>query len=68
MSSLTNPLVSWEYPNMVPDTILEGLTFDDVLLVPQRSDVLPNRSRYQNLRHPQNRAKYSDRQLGAWTP
>ena len=27
---------------MVPDTILEGLTFDDVLLVPQRSSVLPN--------------------------
>src|SRR5215208_866357 len=27
---------------MVPDTILEGLTFDDVLLVPQRSPVLPN--------------------------
>jgi IMP dehydrogenase len=27
---------------MVPDTILEGLTFDDVLLVPQRSGVLPN--------------------------
>jgi IMP dehydrogenase len=27
---------------MVPDTILEGLTFDDVLLVPQRSAVLPN--------------------------
>ncbi|HYP05642.1 MAG TPA: IMP dehydrogenase [Bryobacteraceae bacterium] len=27
---------------MVPDTIREGLTFDDVLLVPQRSSVLPN--------------------------
>ena len=27
---------------MVPDTILEGLTFDDVLLVPQRSGILPN--------------------------
>jgi IMP dehydrogenase len=27
---------------MVPDTILEGLTFDDVLLVPQRSSILPN--------------------------
>ena len=36
------PLVSWKYPNMVPDTILEGLTFDDVLLVPQRSSILPN--------------------------
>jgi IMP dehydrogenase len=35
-------LVSWSHPNMVPDTILEGLTFDDVLLVPQRSAVLPN--------------------------
>src|SRR3954447_11429750 len=27
---------------MVPDTILEGLTFDDVLLQPARSGVLPN--------------------------
>lgn len=27
---------------MVPDTLLEGLTFDDVLLVPQRSSILPN--------------------------
>ena len=27
---------------MVPDTILEGLTFDDVLLVPQRSGILPD--------------------------
>src|SRR3954447_20761651 len=27
---------------MVPDTILEGLTFDDVPLVPQRSGILPN--------------------------
>jgi IMP dehydrogenase len=27
---------------MIPDTIREGLTFDDVLLVPQRSGVLPN--------------------------
>lgn len=27
---------------MIPDTILEGLTFDDVLLVPQRSAVLPS--------------------------
>jgi IMP dehydrogenase len=27
---------------MVPDTIFEGLTFDDVLLVPQRSSILPN--------------------------
>src|SRR5215813_2903456 len=26
---------------MVPDTIPEGLTFDDVLLLPARSDVLP---------------------------
>src|SRR5512135_3333549 len=26
---------------MIPDTILEGLTFDDVLLVPARSDVVP---------------------------
>ncbi len=35
-------MLSWNHPNMVPDTILEGLTFDDVLLVPQRSGVLPN--------------------------
>ena len=27
---------------MVPDNLLEGLTFDDVLLVPQRSSILPN--------------------------
>src|SRR4028119_1842885 len=27
---------------MAPDTILEGLTFDDVLLVPQRSSILPS--------------------------
>src|SRR5689334_24095247 len=27
---------------MVPDTIQEGLTFDDVLLQPARSSVLPN--------------------------
>src|SRR6266516_5840493 len=26
---------------MIPETISEGLTFDDVLLVPARSDVLP---------------------------
>jgi IMP dehydrogenase len=26
---------------MIPDTIQEGLTFDDVLLVPLRSDVIP---------------------------
>src|SRR5260370_16633601 len=26
---------------MIPETIPEGLTFDDVLLVPSRSDVLP---------------------------
>src|SRR5579884_134013 len=26
---------------MIPETIEEGLTFDDVLLVPSRSDVLP---------------------------
>src|SRR5690242_10376723 len=26
---------------MIPETIIEGLTFDDVLLVPSRSDVLP---------------------------
>src|SRR5687768_11382913 len=29
---------------MIPDTIPEGLTFDDVLLQPQRSDVLPNQT------------------------
>jgi IMP dehydrogenase len=29
---------------MVPDTILEGLTFDDVLLVPQRSGILPTQT------------------------
>ena len=27
---------------MIPDTIQEGLTFDDVLLVPARSDVVPS--------------------------
>src|SRR5881398_1594767 len=27
---------------MIPDQIIEGLTFDDVLLVPARSAVLPN--------------------------
>ena len=27
---------------MIPDQIIEGLTFDDVLLVPARSNVLPN--------------------------
>src|ERR1051326_7439966 len=26
---------------MIPETIPEGLTFDDVLLIPSRSDVLP---------------------------
>src|SRR5271157_1564359 len=26
---------------MIPETISEGLTFDDVLLIPSRSDVLP---------------------------
>ena len=26
---------------MIPETILEGLTFDDILLQPARSDVLP---------------------------
>src|SRR5436190_21827455 len=26
---------------MIPETIQEGLTFDDVLLIPSRSDVLP---------------------------
>ena len=26
---------------MIPETIPEGLTFDDVLLVPSRSDILP---------------------------
>src|ERR1035438_3153709 len=26
---------------MIPDSIQEGLTFDDVLLVPSRSDVIP---------------------------
>src|SRR5205807_7849402 len=26
---------------MIPETIQEGLTFDDVLLVPSRSDVIP---------------------------
>src|SRR5260370_38351508 len=26
---------------MIPDTISEGLTFDDVLLLPARSDVVP---------------------------
>src|SRR6266852_56975 len=26
---------------MIPETIPEGLTFDDILLVPSRSDVLP---------------------------
>src|SRR3954452_19377411 len=29
---------------MVPDTIQEGLTFDDVLLLPSRSSVLPNQA------------------------
>src|SRR5689334_8324969 len=29
---------------MVPDTIQEGLTFDDVLLLPARSSVLPNQA------------------------
>ena len=29
---------------MIPDTIPEGLTFDDVLLQPERSDVLPNQT------------------------
>jgi IMP dehydrogenase len=29
---------------MIPDTIQEGLTFDDVLLVPARSGVLPNQA------------------------
>src|SRR3982750_3979879 len=29
---------------MVPDAIQEGLTFDDVLLLPSRSSVLPNQA------------------------
>jgi len=29
---------------MIPDTIQEGLTFDDVLLQPARSGVLPNQA------------------------
>jgi len=29
---------------MIPDTIPEGLTFDDVLLQPARSSVLPNQA------------------------
>ncbi|HUS07508.1 MAG TPA: IMP dehydrogenase [Bryobacteraceae bacterium] len=33
-----------EYPRMVPDTIQEGLTFDDVLLQPSKSGVLPNQA------------------------
>jgi IMP dehydrogenase len=33
-------LVSWDYP-MVPDQIIEGLTFDDVLLQPAHSNVVP---------------------------
>jgi IMP dehydrogenase len=30
-----------KYTRMIPDTIPEGLTFDDVLLLPARSDVVP---------------------------
>src|SRR5271169_994397 len=29
---------------MIPDTIPEGLTFDDILLLPARSEVLPNQT------------------------
>ena len=29
-------------PHMIPEQVIEGLTFDDVLLVPARSSVLPN--------------------------
>src|SRR5215212_433461 len=31
-------------PHMTPESILEGLTFDDVLLQPARSAVLPNQA------------------------
>lgn len=34
-------LLSWKHPTMVPETIPEGLTFDDVLLQPALSAVLP---------------------------
>ena len=31
----------YEYTRMIPDIIPEGLTFDDILLLPARSDVVP---------------------------
>ena len=34
-------VVSWGKFAMLPDILVEGLTFDDVLLVPSRSSVLP---------------------------
>src|ERR1044071_5323221 len=33
--------VSWEESSMIQDVLTEGLTFDDVLLEPARSEVLP---------------------------
>ena len=34
---------------MIQDVLPEGLTFDDVLLEPARSEVRPGRSRYPHL-------------------
>src|ERR1035438_8768593 len=36
--------VSSNLPRMIPDTIPEGLTFDDILLLPAHSDVVPTQT------------------------
>ena len=40
---------------MIQDVLTEGLTFDDVLLEPARSEVLPAEVGHPNLPDPQNR-------------
>ena len=43
---------------MIEGAILEGLTFDDVLLLPGKSSILPTRGRHADLPDAKNRSEY----------
>ena len=49
---------------IVADQLIEGLTFDDVLLRPGRSEVLPGRRRCPHEADPVDLAQPADRRLG----
>ena len=48
----------------IGNSLPEALTFDDVLLKPGLSDVLPSRSRHPHAHHPRDRAQHPDHRLG----